>query len=181
MRDDSLDSPYEPRTPSEYHVNRLQTEKEELERMKSISDEELTQELELKYKEDLKYYEEKLERSQKNLGKLNSMLESVKSWTPPTEDHVGLKEFMIDQLEITIRSEGHLPYYLDQLINTQRKIDEGIDPKAYREERIKEIEENIFDHEVEIQKDLERCEKANLWMEKFFESIGENIKWEKIN
>lgn len=181
MKDDSLDVPYEPRTPSEYFSNRLQSEREELERMKLISDQELIQELELKHKEDLKYYEEKLGRSQVNCEKLNFILESTKSWIPPTEDHQGLKVFMIEQLEITIKGEGNSSYYLDQLINSQRKIDEGIEPKAYREKRLIEIEKNIFRHEDDFQKDFERCKKANLWMEKFFYSIGKSIKWEKIN
>lgn len=171
MRDDSLDSPYEPRTPSEYYSNSIISKKETLERYKTLTDEELSKEFEDKMNKDLKYYKEKLEESSKNLEKLNSILESAKSWIPPTEDHKGFRDFMINQLEETIEWDGDSSYYVNKIIEIEKQLSEGIDPKSERESAIKELEKQISYYEIEYQKELERCKKSNSWMESFFESI----------
>lgn len=168
---DPLDSPYEPRTPSEYYENSIISKRETLEGYKTLTDEELIKEFEDKMNEDLKYYKEKLEESSKNLEKLNSMLESAKSWVPPTEDHESFREFMIEQLESTIKADGDPSYYVNEIIEIEKQLSEGIDPKSERESAIKELERQISYYETEHQKELERCKQSNSWMESFFESI----------
>lgn len=168
---DPLDSPYEPRTPSEYYENSIISKRETLEGYKTLTDEELIKEFEDKMNEDLKYYKEKLEESSKNLEKLNSMLESAKSWVPPTEDHESFREFMIEQLESTIKADGDPSYYVNEIIEIEKQLSEGIDPKLERESAIKELERQISYYEIEHQKELERCKQSNSWMESFFESI----------
>lgn len=171
MRDESLDTPYEPRTPSEYYFTSLQSQRKELEKMKTISDEEIVQEYESLLRESLEYHEEKLEKTKSNLKKLNSLLEAAKSWTPPTEEHDGIREYMIDQLELTIKADGDLSYHVDEIIQAKKEIEEGIDPQVYRKERIKGIEDRISYYEIEHQKELERCKQSNRWMESLLESI----------
>ena len=171
MRDNPMDSPYEPRTPSEYYVNSLQSQREKLEEMKTMTDEAIVQYFETLLNDNLEYHEKKLSENKSNLEKLNIILESAKSWVPPTEDHVGLREFMIDQLEMTIKGDGDLSYHEELIMKIKEEMEEGIDPKVYREKRIKEIEERISYYEIEIQSEMERCKKSNDWMEKFFESI----------
>ena len=171
MRDDSLDVPYEPRTPSEYYTSSLQSRKEELERIKAISDEEIIQELQSSWKENLEYHEKGLERDKANLEKLNSILASAKAWVPPTEDHEGLRDFMIEQIESTIKVDGDPSYHVNKIVQIKQEMKDGIDPKVYREERIKEIKDKISYYEVEHQKELVRCKQSNDWMEKFFGSI----------
>jgi hypothetical protein len=46
MRDNPLDSPYEPRTPSQYYVNSLQSQREKLEETKTMTDEAIVQDFE---------------------------------------------------------------------------------------------------------------------------------------
>ena len=171
MRDESLDTPYEPRTPSEYYSTSLQSQREELEKMKTISDEEIVQEYESLLRESLEYHEGELEKTKSNLEKLNSLLESAKSWIPPTEEHDGIREYMIDQLELTIKADGDLSYHVDKIIQAKKEIEEGIDPQVYRKERIKGIEDRISYYEIEHQKELERCKQSNRWMESLLESI----------
>jgi len=60
---------------------------------------------------------------------------------------------------------------VNKIVQTKKELEEGIDPKVYREERIKEIEDRISYYEVEVQKELERCKQSNDWMDKFLESI----------
>lgn len=171
MRDNPLDSPYEPRTPSEYYVNSLQSQREKLEETKTMTDEAIVQDFENLLKDSLEYHERELEKTKVNLGRLNSIMESAKSWVPPTEDHEGVRDYMIDQLEITIKADGDPSYHVNKIVQAKKELEEGIDPKVYREEKIKEIEDRISYYEGEVQKELERCKQSNDWMDKFLESI----------
>lgn len=171
MRDNPLDSPYEPRTPSEYYVNSLQSQREELEKMKAMTDEDIIRDFETAGNDSLEYHEKGLEKDKENLEKLNSILESAKAWVPPTEEHEGLRSFMIVQIKSTIKVDGDPSYHVDKIVQIKQEMKDGIDPKVYREERIKEIEDRITYYEGEIQKELERCKRSNDWMDKFFESI----------
>lgn len=171
MRDNPMDSSYEPRTPSEYYVNSLQSQREELERMESLTDEDIVQEFETSMRDNLEYHEKGLEKDKANLEKLNSILASTKAWVPPTEEHEGLRTFMIEQIESTIKVDGDPSYHVNKIVQIKQEMKNGIDPKVYREERIKEIEDRITYYEGEIQKELERCKRSNDWMDKFFESI----------
>ena len=41
--------------------------------------------------------------------RLNDMLTQVRAWTPPTTDHAGLKDFMIQQLTVSMPGECAIP------------------------------------------------------------------------
>jgi hypothetical protein len=171
MKDDSLDSPYEPRTPSLYHLKAIQEKKEELEKYNTLSDEDLLVEMKKGLNEDLVYYKGKLEESTRNLEKLNSMLESAKSWIPPTEDHEAFRTFMIDQLEMTIKHDGDSSYYVEKIMEVERELGKEIDLKAERKSKIKELKNQISYHEIEHQKDFDRCQVSNDWVNSVLESI----------
>ena len=171
MRDNPMDSPYEPRTPSDYHTNSIQSKRERLEEIESMSDEKIVEDFNTQLGEDLKYHQTKMEEDKRNLEKLNSMLESAKSWIPPTEDHQSFRNFMIEQIESTIKVDGDPSYHTNKMVEIKKQMEEGINPKEYREETIQEIKGQISYHETEYQKELVRCKDSNDWMDKFFESI----------
>jgi len=171
MRDNPMDSPYEPRTPSDYHTNSIHSKRERLEEIESMSDEKIVEDFNTQLGEDLKYHQTKMEEDKRNLEKLNSMLESAKSWVPPTEDHQPFRNFMIEQIESTIKVDGDPSYHVNKIVGIKKQMEEGINPKEYREETIQEIKSQISYHETEYQKELVRCKDSNDWMDKFFESI----------
>ena len=171
MRDNPMDSPYEPRTPSDYHTNSIQSKRERLEEIESMSDEKIVEDFNTQLGEDLKYHQTKMEEDKRNLEKLNSMLESAKSWVPPTEDHQPFRNFMIEQIESTIKVDGDPSYHVNKMVGIKKQMEEGINPKEYREDTIQEIKSQISYHETEYQKELVRCKDSNDWMDKFFESI----------
>jgi hypothetical protein len=171
MRDNPMDSPYEPRTPSDYYKNSIQSKRERLEEIESMSDEKIVEDFNAQLEADLEYHRTKLEADKRNLEKLNSMLESAKSWVPPTEDHQSFRDFMIEQIESTIKVDGDPSYHGNKIVEIKKKMEEGINPKEHREETIQEIKSQISYHETEYQKELVRCKDSNEWMEKFFESI----------
>jgi len=171
MRDEPLDSLYEPRTPSEYYTKSIQEKKEKLEKYTSLSDEDLLAEMQKGLNDDLEYYKKRLEESNKNSEKLKSILDSVKDWIPPTEDHVGFKTFMIDQLAGTIEQDGDPSYSIEKILEIQKKLEKKVDISSERKSKIAEIESEISYYEIEYQKELKRCKESNEWMESIFKSI----------
>lgn len=171
MRDEDLYVHYEPRIPSLYHLKAIEEKKKELEKYNTLSDEDLLVEMRKGLNEDLVYYKEKLEESSRNLEKLNSMLESTKSWVPPTEDHESFRNFMIDQLEMTIKHDGDPSYYVEKIMEVEKELEREIDIKSERKSSIKEIKNQISYHEIEHQKDFDRCKVSNDWMGSVLKSI----------
>ena len=172
MREDSIFSEYEPRTPEHFYINNIERWKEKLAEIKSMTDEEIIEDFNSKTKEKLVYLREKLEEDVRNSVKLNYILEKAKSWIPPTEDHYSLKEFMIEQLEVTIKHDGDASYTEDRIIEIEELLNDTFDVKYYREEEISKILDNISRCEISYQQELERCKKSNEWMEEFFGSIA---------
>jgi hypothetical protein len=78
---------------------------------------------------------------------------------------------MIEQIESTIKVDGDPSYHTNKMVEIKKQMEEGINPKEYREETIQEIKSQISYHETEYQKELVRCRDSNDWMDKFFESI----------
>ncbi len=174
MIDESLESPYKPRTPSEYYTKSIQEKREKIEKYNTLSDEDLLAEMQKGLKEDLEYCKKRLEELTKNLEKLNSILESAKSWVPPTEEYELFRVFMIDQLVGTIEQDGDPSYYVEKIMKIEKELEKKKNIRAERESAIKKIEKEIFYYEIEHQKELERCKKSNKWMESLLESIKNN-------
>jgi hypothetical protein len=172
MKENSIFSEYEPRIPDDFYSKNIEEWKEKLVRIKSMTDEEITEDFNSKMEEKLVYLREKLEEETGNLAKLNYILEKAKSWIPPTKDHYSLKKFMIEQLEVTIKNDGDASYTEDRIIKIEELLNDPFDVKYYREKEISTISDNISRYEISYQQELERCKRSNQWMEEFFGSIA---------
>lgn len=101
--------------------------------------------------------------------KYTAMLEKVEAWQPPSEDHNGLKEFMVEQIISSINYDcGN--YYRDQ---KHKKIT-GAEWKKQEETR---LHKDMAYHEAENTKEVERTEARNNWLRKLRESLkAANVK-----
>ena len=59
--------------------------------------------------------QESLEKKSALESKYRDMLNKVSAWTPPTKDHVGLKEFMTKQIVDSINFDCNTTYYIEEL------------------------------------------------------------------
>jgi hypothetical protein len=171
MRDESLETPYEPRTPSEFYVNSLQSLRENLERVKSMSDDDIVLEFEEKIQDEINYHSREIASSTIKIDRLNAILEGVRSWIPPSEDHESFKAFMNEQIEITIKSELGPSYHMKKVETLRKDIQKGVDPAEKKNEMILDLEQRIADKCRNLELEIERCKKSNEWMDAFFRSI----------
>lgn len=99
----------------EYYVERFEKAKEELEKVKQMTDEDFAAEAEKTFAREKESLLRTIEEKKAIRKRYENMLEEVKQWVPPTSDHVALKNFMIDQLESSIRYDAPTGFYEKKL------------------------------------------------------------------
>jgi len=72
-------------------------------------------------------------------GRYEAMLDDVNAWVPPTPDHQGLKDFMVEQLTSSIKFDCHFPADPPLILPTEwhaREVAQAERSVAYDRERI---------------------------------------------
>jgi hypothetical protein len=150
MRDEPMDASIPDEfKPSNWHIEQLEEARRRLAEIESWDDARAEAEAEKAYQEALRYREDTLVRNAAIRQRYENMLAQVKGWAPPTPDHQGLKDFMIQQLESSIdfdckydpgepeRLSGS-EYKAQQIADTQRDIDYHTEEHAKEVERAKQ-------------------------------------------
>lgn len=88
------------------------------------------------------------------LGRLTEMRAAIVEWTPPTPDHEGLKEFMLDQLDQTIRYDGTFDTPAPEFVPGPERL----------AARIAAAEWDIEYHTAEQERENERVAERNAWL-----------------
>jgi hypothetical protein len=104
MRDDRIDTPIPFRfDPDSYYVKSVEEKRRELDRLSKAAKVTLEREWESDFKQEMDRFQESSERRALEKQRYESMLAKVKGWEPPTPDYDGLKKFMQEQLEESIK------------------------------------------------------------------------------
>lgn len=124
---------------------------------------------EKKKKERVESYTAEVAKRQVIHDRLASMIVEVQAWEVPSPEHEGLKKFMLEQLETTIRHDGDTEYYRKCLTEEQAKT-----PADYFAEEVKSVEWDIEYHTKEDKKSEVRIAEQNKWISELYESIGKH-------
>ena len=162
LRDEHLSATLpEKFNPSDYHIKNLESEKAKLAKMQELSPAEAQDRSFGEYSASM----DRIEKYMRNQCELEirykKILAEVKAWTPPTPDHQGLKDFMIDQIRISSpRDNADFPEFPMKL-----------DGEQWRAKQIDKIIDSIAYHETEYQKECERVLDRNLWIKNLRDSL----------
>jgi len=170
LRDDSLDKEYEPRIPSDYYLSSIKECEENILKFENLSDDELSSQILLDLNNNKKYYERSIKEKKENLKKLNSMLGEAMKFVPPTEDHVGIKDYMIDQIEQTIKHDCDV-YYAQKGLKDIIKQIKNFNIKEIRSSRLKDYKLDLENSRTRYNQEIERCDDANRWAYNLLKSI----------
>ncbi len=96
-----------------------------------------------------------------------SMLDQVKDWTPPTPDHQGLKDFMVQQLTESIRCDCN---HDDERWMPKRKT-----AKTWRAERLKTVLDNIEYHKQHDSEERTRAAERTAWVRSLRDSLNQHV------
>lgn len=170
MRDEPWDKEWEPAKPSDYHIKEIEKAKKRLADAQTLSLEELAQERGEQLEKDKEYHLNKIAEKQIIVDRLRGFLSDAEKFNPPTEEHLGVKRFMIQQIEETIKFDGSDKYHREALERIDAEL-KDLQPEKIKADFIEYAEKDLKYHETEYKKDVKRCEDSNRWVEQFLQAL----------
>lgn len=172
MRDDDFNKPITIPRYDPYYEYELEKEKEALENFKKLTDTEIQKIIDSEFENrclNMIVYDEEMNERE---IRYDDMISHVTNWNPPSQDHIALKNFMLDQLEQSKKFDCILR-------NTSIKkptIDE------YKKSKIETHTKSIEYYNKTSREKQERYREKIIWIHQLLESIGidpKTIKTEK--
>lgn len=170
MRDEPFDAEYKPAQPSEYYQEKIDKCKAELLLIESKSDEDFKADAIDVLKTELSLIQKMIDKCKENQVILYSFMKQAKAFVPPTPDHDGIKEFMIDQIKSTIDYDGNSSYYEERRASIESEII-GFNVSDYRLKKIKALNKDLMYYKQQLSNDIDRCNKANKWVLDFHNAL----------
>ena len=170
MKDDYLDVEYEPRVPEKFYHEKIIELKSELDMLIKMSDEEILDKRQTEIKNDIKYHEEKLIETKENEEKLLKMLKSATTWEPPTDEHSGIKKFMIEQITETLKYDADSKWYVLE-IKRLNELLTNINLSKVKEHYSKKLNKDIQYYIERGELEIKRVKESNKWVEQLLKSL----------
>lgn len=165
MRDEPFDAPIPERfEPSDYHAKKINEAIANIVLLEGMSETEAEIEADKSYLSALDRHNQRIAEKKELLKKYEAMLNQVNTWEPPSEDHAGLKKFMVEQITSSIDFDCDTTFYT----NHQPKRLTGAE---WRQQELKEANRTLTYHKEENQEEIERTESRNEWLKKLRDSL----------
>ena len=142
--------------PNDYHQKALAASREELQALESMTPMECSLKAAADYTAAENRRTERLRELDDLRQKYDDMLVCAESWTAPTPEHVGLKDFMVQQIKESIKWDCGTSYY-DEPTKNQTALEWIEQAKA---KAIRDIEY----HKEQYAAEVKRTEDRNAWV-----------------
>lgn len=170
MRDDPMSDeiPDEIKPTNTYYEEKLKEQKAYLEELESMSDVEANQQARLEFDERQNYNKTRIAEIKDLEAKYKKMADEVSAWKPPTNDHLGLKSFMLEQLYTSLDFDCS-PRLIDMY---EEALDVQVKPgKEWKQDEIVKCMKDIAYYTEKHAKEIERCNKATNWIQALKKSL----------
>lgn len=114
----------------------------------------------------LEQYKNSLAAQRAEIKKVADMREQVAQWNPPTDDHEGLKAFMLQQLNLSLEDDG---FYVKQI----RQLEELSGVRVAQIE-LESAEENLKRCEDALKREDKNARSSKMWIRALTESLNED-------
>jgi len=145
----------------EYYDKNIDDSKKELDKISKMSIDEKKKIFNTYLRKVKKENEKRVEETNSLKEKYVNILEKVKSWMPPTKDHIGLKDFMIKQITSSIDFDCDRIY--------QETVFESCE--EYFEEKVNSCKHNIEFYTKGKEKEIDGCKKRTEWIQALKKSL----------
>ncbi len=162
MRDDPADAPIPKFKPSQYRAEHAAISRKELAEIEGSSNDKLQAMLNAKHDASLSRWNDWREKARQTRLRYEPMLEQARAYTPPTEDHQGLADFMVSQLEESIKWDCGLE-------NDPKPQKPSLE--TWKLDKIRNLEESIVRDDKSQAEEDERTAGRNLWVSQLRESL----------
>ena len=168
QREDDSDALPEMQKPSDCHAYELEKAKIELTKFNELSKEDFRKDFD-KYIDDQKKYNKKALKDRTSLkNRYQEMLDKVHAWNPPTEDHSGLKDFMIEQLNSSIQFDCSGDYYE----RSNKELEELTFDEWYFDKK-DSLNKSVQYHADANKKEIDTARKRNKWIKDLYDSLSQ--------
>jgi hypothetical protein len=152
--------------PDNYYQGQIDRVNTQIGQLRSISPAEADRKAEQEWREEEARRIERLQEKADLRTKYETMLVKVESWIPPTSEHVGLKQFMIDQINESIRfdcSTSHLDSPVERLSG-----------EAWLADQLSRCESELQYYEAQNKKEIERASERTAWVRALRDSLKQS-------
>lgn len=146
--------------PSDYSAKKLIEAKTRLKKLRALSPAEMQRGADESYAVQLKAHLDYRAQMKLENDRLDAMLKQVRSWRPPTSEHMGIKEFMIEQLT----SSKH-----DMKWGSEEPVKQSAEDWLAAE--ISSVERDISYHSTEDEKEKDRATGRTEWVRQLRASL----------
>ena len=171
MRDNDMDAEIAPRTPSDYYSKEIEKAKQLLKDAENLSDEEILKNRKEELEKSKEYHINSIAKKKVDTKHMNDILKDVRKWHPPTADHTGIKDFMIEQIEQTIDFDCKTKCNDEALAEIELKI-LTLNATEIRKDMIAKAKKDFEYNTKNYNEDVERCDKSNQWVSDFVGSLA---------
>lgn len=163
MRDDPNDAPIPQKFEADsYHVGALRDAKAELVVLEGMTNAEIVAAAKAAYDRLITEWEASEVRRKEEKARYSAMLAQVKTWTPPTKDHQGLKDFMVQQLTESIEFDCRESW----------KRPTPTKPGTWHFEQISRVQRDITYHTEHEAEDRKRADERTAWVQQLRDSLS---------
>jgi hypothetical protein len=164
MRDDPLDAPIPDEfATTDYHPKAVEAAKARKFDLERMSLKQVKAAAETANHETAEYWRRANDRRTALRAKYEAMLAQVEAWTPPTPDHEGMKKFMREQIEESIRFDCN-PAIVP---NPQP-------PGVWHAEQLAAADWDIAYHTKAYEEEVERCRLRTEWVRALRKSLEQS-------
>lgn len=160
-----------PRTPSDYYSKEIEKAKQLLKDAETLSDEVIVQNRKSELENSKEYHLKAIAKAKVDTKNLNDILKDVRNWQPPTSEHTGIKNFMIEQIQTTINFDCKTKFNYDELAKIELEL-LNLNAHEIRKDMIAKAKKDFEYYTKNYNEDVERCDKSNQWVADFLGSLA---------
>lgn len=165
LREEPLGLPIPEFQVSPYYLQALEEAQQKLQSLKDMTAEERAAFGQTKRDSVIQQYGEMLARDIERNLRLDRMKKQVEAWEPPSEEHVRLKQFMLDQLEI---SRENISYFEQAL-----KDSAELPPEEYYAQALQDAERSCQYYTGEVERERNTVSARNEWVAALRQSLDQ--------
>lgn len=149
-----------------YHEEEKKKAEEDLEDLVAMTQEERAEICEAEHRELIKSAQESIAKGAEIEKKYEAMLIKVQEWEPPTESHAHLKEYMVKQINDSIKFDGVSEFCIKRSLTEKPSTEEWFD------ELVKQTSKHIGYHAEKIALAKTSLKENIDWIEKLKASVS---------
>lgn len=164
QRDDPMQEPPRLDAPNSYHRVKIEEAEAKLREVEQMTEPERCSAAEKEFADEELRISSVIQEKRSTEEAYRRMLDMVKAWNPPTPDHQGLKDFMIQQITDSIKWDCDTEFY-------DRPIAK-LTGDEWRSKRLESLVSEIAYHLQHDAEEVERTRQRNEWKRQLAESLG---------